>query len=46
VTVADATGATSEFWLYRAPCFSAIRAGYGGLDPYSAFGAELDALLR
>jgi hypothetical protein len=46
VAVADATGATSEFWLYRSPCEAAIRAGYGGMQPLDALVSELDALLR
>jgi hypothetical protein len=46
VTVADATGSASEFWLYRSPCSSAIRAGYAGLEPLGEFVSELDALLR
>lgn len=46
LVVVDATGAGSEFWIYRGPaCTAVLRAGYGGLAPTAELIGGLDAML-
>ncbi|MEU5944435.1 hypothetical protein ABZ793_02610 [Micromonospora sp. NPDC047465] len=45
VTVADATGATAEFWVRHTPCRSAVRAHHRGSEPTPELLAALARLL-
>ncbi|MFG3698305.1 hypothetical protein ACGF5C_10360 [Micromonospora sp. NPDC047620] len=45
VTVADATGATAEFWVRHTPCRSAVRAHHRGSEPTPELLAALTRLL-
>ncbi|MEO3777437.1 hypothetical protein ABGB16_11405 [Micromonospora sp. B11E3] len=43
--VADATGATAEFWLRRSPCQALLRGKSSGVKPSEALVAAIDGLL-
>ncbi|MEU2610532.1 hypothetical protein ABZ570_02925 [Micromonospora sp. NPDC007271] len=43
--VADATGATAEFWLRRAPCPALVSGKSSGVRPSAALVAAIDGLL-
>lgn len=45
VLVADATGAVTEFWLYRDSCRAALRSGFAGVKPRPELLALVDAQL-